>query len=268
MGNIDLKISNMQKHIQKPAEMDSRFSAEEKTKLAKASRDFESMLTSMMLKSMTKTTGGLLGEEGYGNDVFDTFFENEIASEITDTKGLGIAESIYKKMTGEDLPMKEFLIKYRPSIKDIVKPEADSQTNAVQPSTSAVERLKKYEPIIQEASTKHGVPVNLIKSIILTESAAKANAVSKADAKGLMQLMDGTAKDMGVRNSMNPVQNIHGGTKYIAQMLKEFDGDLQKSLAAYNAGPGNVQKYNGIPPFNETQNYVTRVMGYLKHLEE
>ncbi|OGU33836.1 MAG: murein transglycosylase [Ignavibacteria bacterium GWB2_35_6b] len=268
MENIDLKISNMQKHIQKPAEMEARFSAEEKTKLAKASRDFESMLTSMMLKSMTKTTGGLLGEEGYGNDVFDTFFENEIASEITNTKGLGIAESIYKKMTGEELPMKEFLIKYRPTINDMVKPENGSQTNAVQPSTSAVERLKKYEPIIQEASTKHGVPVNLIKSIILTESAAKANAVSKADAKGLMQLMDATAKDMGVKNSMNPAQNINGGTKYIAQMLKEFEGDLEKSLAAYNAGPANVQKYNGIPPFNETQNYVTRVMGYLKHLEE
>lgn len=268
MGSLDLKISNMQKHIQKPAETDARFSTEEKTKLAKASRDFESMLTSMMLKSMTKTTGGLLGEQGYGNDVFDTFFENEIASKITDSKGLGIAESIYKKMTGEELPMKEFLIKYRPSIKDMIKPEASVEANAIKPSMSAAERLKKYEPIIQEASTKHGVPVNLIKSIILTESAAKANAVSKANAKGLMQLMDGTAKDMGVKNSMNPAQNIHGGTRYIAQMLKEFDGDLEKSLAAYNAGPANVQKYNGIPPFNETQNYVTRVMGYLKHLEE
>ena len=268
MEKLDLKISNFQKHIQKPAEIESRFSTEEKKKLQKASRDFESMLTSLMLKSMTKSSGGLLGENGYGNDVFDTVFENELANKITDSKGLGIAESIYKRMTGEDLPMKEFLIKNRPAIKDIVKKEVNNGSNKIKPSTSAAERLKKYEPIIQEASSKHGVPVNLIKSIILTESAAKENAVSKADAKGLMQLMDSTAKEMGVRNSLNPAQNIYGGTKYIAKMLKEFDGDLEKSLAAYNAGPANVQKYNGIPPFNETQNYVTRVMGYLKHLEE
>lgn len=271
MEKLDLKISNFQKHIQKPAEIESRFSPEEKRKLEKASKDFESMLTSLMLKSMTKTTGGLLGENGYGNDVFDTFFENELAGKITDSKGLGIAESIYKRMTGEDLPLKEFLIKNRPAVKESfngIKTELNNNVNAIKPSLSAAERLKKYEPIIQEASTKHGVPVNLIKSIILTESAAKENAVSKANAKGLMQLMDSTAKDMGVRNSMNPAQNISGGTKYIALMMKEFDGDLEKSLAAYNAGPGNVQKYNGIPPFNETQNYVTRVKGYLKHLEK
>jgi Rod binding domain-containing protein len=268
MEKLDLKISNFQKHIQKPAEIENRFSTEEKRKLQKASKDFESMLTSLMLKSMTKSTGGLLGENGYGNDVFDTVFENELANKITESKGLGIAESIYKRMTGEDLPMKEFLIKNRPAIKDVVKKKSNSDSNAVKPSTSAAERLKKYEPIIKEASSKHGVPVNLIKSIILTESAAKENAVSKADAKGLMQLMDSTAKEMGVRNSLSPAQNIYGGTKYIAQMLKEFDGDLEKSLAAYNAGPGNVKKYKGIPPFNETQNYVTRVMGYLKHLEK
>lgn len=268
MEKLDLKISNFQKHIQKPAEVEARFTPEEKKKLEKASKDFESMLTSLMLKSMTKTTGGLLGENGYGNDVFDTFFENELAGKITDSKGLGIAESVYKRMTGEDLPLKEFVIKNRPAIKDLLITESSKDSNAIKPSYSAAERLKKYEPIIQEASNKHGVPVNLIKSIILTESAAKENAVSKANAKGLMQLMDATAKDLGVRNSMNPAQNIQGGTKYIAQMLKEFDGDLEKSLAAYNAGPGNVQKYNGIPPFNETQNYVSRVLGYLKHMEE
>lgn len=270
MDKLGLKISNFQKHIQQPTEIDSRFSTEEKKKLQKASRDFESMLTSLMLKSMTKSTGGLLGENGYGNDVFDSFFENELANKITDSKGLGIAQSIYKRMTGEDLPLKEYLVKNRPSIRKLANSvsESDNSVNAIKPSNSAAERLSKYEPIIQKASSEHGVPANLIKSIILTESAAKENAVSKADAKGLMQLMDSTAKEMGVRNSMNPAQNIYGGTKYIARMLKEFDGDLEKSLAAYNAGPGNVQKYNGIPPFNETQNYVTRVMGYLKHLEE
>ena len=97
---------------------------------------------------------------------------------------------------------------------------------------------------------------------------AKENALSKANAKGLMQLIDSTATDMGVKNVWNPAQNIEGGTKYISKMLKKYDGDVELSLAAYNAGPGNVDKYNGIPPFDETQKYVKRVLGYLNYLDE
>ncbi|MEW6653804.1 MAG: lytic transglycosylase domain-containing protein, partial [Bacteroidota bacterium] len=101
-----------------------------------------------------------------------------------------------------------------------------------------------------------------------TESAANNKAVSRAKAKGLMQLIDSTASDMGVRNVFNPRENILGGTKYFAQMLRQYSGDVKLALAAYNAGPQNVAKYKGVPPFEETKNYINKVLGYLDHFKE
>ena len=148
-----------------------------------------------------------------------------------------------------------------------IKTGIDKDVPKLSPSVNALNRLDQYEDYINEASSKFGVDSNIIKSVILTESAANANAVSGAKAKGLMQLIDSTAADMGVKNSFDPKDNILGGTKYLAQMLKQYDGNLKLSLAAYNAGPNNVDKYKGVPPFEETQNYINRVFGYLKHLD-
>ncbi len=115
------------------------------------------------------------------------------------------------------------------------------------------------ERIIERAAETYQLPSKLIKAIIRHESNFNSRAVSEAGASGLMQLMPATARGLGVTDMMDPEQNVMAGTKYLRSMLDKYQGNIKLALAAYNAGPGNVDKYGGIPPFKETQNYVRKV---------
>ncbi len=124
--------------------------------------------------------------------------------------------------------------------------------------------LGKYDPVIWEAAAKYSVDYALVKAVIRAESNFNPQAISSAGARGLMQLMPGTAHTLGVDNSFHPEDNIQAGVRHLRYLLDLFKGNLPLTLAAYNAGEKAVSRYNGIPPYQETKEYVQRVLRYFE----
>jgi len=124
---------------------------------------------------------------------------------------------------------------------------------------SSVLHRKAYAPLIEEAARRHELDPSLVRAVIHVESGFNPHAVSSKGARGLMQLLPSRARLLGVKDSFNPEENIRGGTRHLAFLLRKFDGNLAFALAAYNAGEGAVEKYGGIPPYDETRQYVRRV---------
>lgn len=139
-----------------------------------------------------------------------------------------------------------------------------SSESSVLPSYSR--NKNAFDHIIKQASQQHGIAEGLIKAVMHTESGFNVNARSPVGAQGLMQLMPATARRFNVSNAYDPYQNIMAGAKYLAWLKKRFNGNTSLVLAGYNAGEGNVQKYGGIPPFRETQDYVRRVTSRFNNL--
>lgn len=126
-------------------------------------------------------------------------------------------------------------------------------------------RIDAYSPIIRKFAKIYGVHEYLIHAIVSTESCYDSEAISSVGAKGLMQLMPGTAKELGVTDSFNPAQNLRAGIEYFSKLQKQFNYNSQHALAAYNAGPGAVEKFSGIPPYPETRSYVKGVLEKFRH---
>jgi soluble lytic murein transglycosylase-like protein len=132
-------------------------------------------------------------------------------------------------------------------------------TAGVSRSGAAAAAGAPYASLIAAAAREHGLDPTLLTEVIRAESGFDPKAVSPAGAKGLMQLMDGTAAGLGVRDPFDPAQSIRGGSKYLAQLLRRYGGDTRLALAAYNAGPGAVDRHGGVPPYQETQRYVAKI---------
>lgn len=138
-----------------------------------------------------------------------------------------------------------------------------NQEIAQQQPVSQTQQMAYIEKVVHRAAQKYNLDPNLIKSIIKAESNFEPNALSSKGAQGLMQLMPGTAKALGVNNPWDIAENIEGGVKYFREKLNQFNGNIDLALAAYNAGPNNVLKHGGIPPYPETQNYIKNIHRYL-----
>lgn len=265
-----------------------------KLKLKKATQEFESYFLLHMLKAMRKTVpdSGLL-DGGLGKDVYNGMMDEEMARKLASGSAGSLADMLYKSMlpqleataaaqNGENTDSKlntDISSIHRLPINRESLKSQDIQSNAksavvenkkyslpsaaVKPVIHSDPILEKFGKIINKAAEKYDVNPQLIYSVIEAESGGDPGAISDRGAKGLMQLMDTTAADMGVSDSLDIHQNIMGGTKYLRKMIDTFDGDMKKALAAYNAGPGIVSKYNGVPPYPETRQYVEKILGKL-----
>lgn len=238
----------------------------DKQRLFKAAKEMESIFLYQLLKTMrqtipeneskdSKTVGG-----GMGKDIYTQMFDQEIAMKMAGNTDRSIAAQIYRSMVG--VLEKQSGRKADPTsgVKNILPNERYIKINQIssQPSNAAITKTR-FDPYIDHAAAKFRLRPELIKAVIKAESNFNPKAVSSAGAKGLMQLMDSTALEMGVDNVFSPGQNIDAGARYLRKMIDRF-GDIKIALAAYNAGPAAVEKHGGIPPYPETVKYVQSVL--------
>jgi soluble lytic murein transglycosylase-like protein len=246
----------------------------------KAALEFEGMFLSQMYKGMRQTTIGdddELTKASPGREIFTEMLDNTYATMsaknplLNGDQGMqnaasgvsnSLAAQIYRSLSRKDGSTGSAPAAAVPpsAAKALAPVAATSDSPGASLSAPASLSNSQLKPIVDLAARTYGVPAHLIQSVIKAESNNQPLAVSGAGAKGLMQLMDSTARDMGVRNVFNPNDNIFGGTRYLKQMLERFDGDETKALAAYNAGPATVERYNGVPPFQETKAYVEKIL--------
>jgi Rod binding domain-containing protein len=263
----------------------------EKARLRKATEEFESFFVYQMLKTMRETIpdGGLAGDGplsgSLGKETFTDLFDMEIARSVSFGGNSSISDLLYGSMeklidakfetaqpvvglkelsepksapieieSSDPVPLPD----PEPEFREVDRPGTPLPLRTVFQPIDTDPITARFGKLIDEAAAETELDSTLISAVIQAESSGNPRAVSPSGAKGLMQLMDSTARDLKVTDSFDPGQNIRGGSRYLRSLLDRF-GKLDLALAAYNAGPGNVEKHGGLPPFEETRAYVRRV---------
>ena len=280
----DSDLSRLRKHGSTPEE--------EKARLKKATKEFESFFMHYMLKTMRQTIPK--SEEGkngpmsgsMGKEIFTDMFDMEVARKVSGRSDGSISSILYSSLEKsldnkvvraepsnspipikgneqERFPVEKEALPVNQERRFMERPLPQQTIPVSRRTTNQSDMIRqRFGQIIDDAAQASQLDSALITSMIRVESGGDPGAISPAGAKGLMQLIDSTARELGVKDSLDPKENIHGGSRYMRQMLDRF-GDLKLALAAYNAGPAAVERYGGIPPFEETQGYVERVTGIL-----
>jgi Rod binding domain-containing protein len=278
----------------KPPEIEQTLEMK-KMRLRKATREFESFFILHMLKAMRQTIPkSELLEGGLGQDMYTSIFDEELARTVAGSSPDSLSDMLYRSLekhleateadagtsgSGHAVKLNEQPranpinqssfqharpVRTNQSAAGRNESSVNSETgSAVMPRVSADPILKEFGETISSAARTYRVDPRLVYSVIKAESDGRSDAVSPKGARGLMQLADTTAAEMGVVDSLDPHQNIHGGTKYLRQLLDRYGGDVKLAVAAYNAGPGAVSKYDGVPPYPETRRYVEKVLAGL-----
>ena len=191
------------------------------------------------------------------NSLFSSLFTNELNNVSSSSSNLNQIINVPQPTLSYGETVVQLLGK---NMSTAVQPVIDQISNVISPTNSKSDYTKsQFDDIINKMAKKYEVDPKLIHSIIQHESNYNPNATSHAGAKGLMQIMPLNFEAYGITNPYDPKQNIEAGTRMIKANLRQYNGNVELALAAYNAGSGNVKKYGGIPPFKETQNYVRKV---------
>jgi len=234
-------------------------------RLRRACREFESLFLASLLKMMRESTRTLGPEEAdAASGLMTELMDEQLAITLAGGGGLGLGRMLEENLArrteagGSEKTLRPSAPVSR--LRIVERPPGDS---AVAPSGATLDRVGRFAGIISQAAERHGLDPDLLRAVIVQESGGRPEAVSSKGARGLMQLMDETSRDLGVRDPHDPEESIFAGARYLRGLLDRWGGDLSKALAAYNAGPGAVEKYGGVPPYRETQRYVRSILARL-----
>jgi Rod binding domain-containing protein len=235
-------------------------------KLGRACREFESLLLTHLLKSMRQTTAAMgEREQATGSGIMTEMMDEQMARLLAKGGGLGLANMLEAKLqerdSGASIEGKPVPLSGRPVVlTDGGTRGLGRPSEAYSTGEAEAKRLVPYGDIIGRAAREFNLRPALLRAVIAVESGGEPETVSSKGARGLMQLMDETARELGVVDAFDPEQNIFAGARYLREQMDRWDGDLRRALAAYNAGPQAVERYDGVPPFPETRSYVRRVV--------